>query len=71
MSGWSIQKLLKDEKFLPIAKEDWEKAGIGRPHLGILSTEKDLDKKLEWFESKLFRMLNNHIKIMRIMTYSQ
>lgn len=33
MSGWSIQKLLEDEKLLQVAKEEWEKASIGQPEM--------------------------------------
>ena len=71
MSGWSIQKLLEDEKLLYAAKEEWEKTGIGRPHLGFLSTKEDLDKEVEWFESKLVKLLNNHAKVTRITAYSK
>ena len=69
MTGWNIQKLLEDEKLLQAAKEEWEEASMGQPHLKFSSTKEDLDREVEWFESKLVRLLNNHAKITRITSY--
>ena len=71
MSGWSIQKLLEDEKLLQIAKEEWEKASIGQPQMRFMSTKEDLDKEVVYFERKLVSLLNNHAKITRITAYSK
>lgn len=71
MSGGNIQNLLQDEKLLQVAKEEWEEASIDQPHLSFSSTKEDLDKEVEWFESKLVRLLNNHAKVTRITAYSK
>ncbi len=71
VSGWSIQKLLEDEKLLQAAKEEWEKASLGQSPLGFSSTKEDLDKEVEQFESKLVGLLNSHAKITRITAYSK
>lgn len=71
MSGWSTQNLLLDKWLLQAAKEEWEEASIDQPHLSFSSTKEDLDKEVEWFESKLVRLLNNHAKVTRIMAYSK
>lgn len=70
ISGWSIQKLLEDEKLLQVAKEEWEKTSLGQSPLGFSSTKEDLDKKVEQFQNKLVMLLNNHAKITRITAYS-
>ena len=44
---------------------------MGQPHLRFSSTNEDLNREVEWFESKLVRLLNNHAKIMRIISYSK
>lgn len=63
--------MLQDEKLLQAAKEEWEEASIDQPHLSFSSTKEDLDKEVEWFESKLARLLNNHAKVTRITAYSK
>lgn len=71
MSDRSIEKLHEDDKLLQTGKEECEKADINRPYLGFFSTKEDPNKEVEQFKSKLVRLLNNHIKIMLIMTYSK
>ena len=71
MSGWSIQKLLQDDHLLQAAKKEWEGSSVGQMHLNFSSTKEDLDKEVEWFESKLVKLLNNHAKITRITAYSK
>ena len=48
-----------------------ERSVIGQMHLSFSSTKKYLDKEVEWFESKLVKLLNNHAKITRITAYSK
>ena len=71
MSGWNIQNLLQDEKLLQAAHEEWKKASHERHHLTSLSIKKDLDKEVEWFESRLTELLDNHAKITRVSAYSK
>ena len=71
LSGWSIQNLLEDDKLLQAAKEDWEKSSLGRTNLGLSSTVEDLDEEVEWFESELVKLLNNHAKLTRVTAYSK
>ena len=71
MSGWSIQKLLQDDKLLQAAKEEWEKSSVDQVSLNFSSTKEDLDKEMDWFESKLVKLLNNHAKVIRITAYSK
>ena len=63
--------MLEDEKLLQAAKEEWEEASMGQPYLRLSSTKEDLDREVEWFESKLVQHLNNHAKITRITSYSK
>ena len=70
-SGWDIQNLLQDEKLLQAAHEDWKGASQARHHLTSMSTIEDLDIEVEWFESRLTELLDNHAKITRITAYSK
>ena len=62
MSGWSIKNLLRDEKLLQAAKNEWDKTSAGQAHLDLSCTKEDLDREVEWFESKLTDLLNNHAR---------
>ena len=71
LSRWNIQNLLEDDKLLQAAKEDWENSSLGRTNLGLSSTVEDLDEEVEWFESELVKLLNNHAKLTRVTAYSK
>ena len=71
MSSWNIQKLLQDDHLLQAAKKKWEGSIISQMHLNFFSSKEDLDKEVEWFESKLVKFLNNHVKMTRITAYSK
>ena len=70
-SGWSIQKILEDEKRLQATQEDWENSSARQVHLNFCSTKEDLDKEVEGFESRLAQLLNAHAKVLRITAYSK
>ncbi len=69
MKGWNIENLLQDEKLLNAGHEDWKMASQGRNYLTTSSTKEDLDKEVEWFESRLIGLLDNHAKITRGCAY--
>ena len=71
LSGWSIQNLLEDDKLLQAANKDWEKSSLGRTNLGLSSTVEVLDEEVEWFESELVKLLDNHAKLTRVTAYSK
>ena len=71
IKGWSIQNLLQDKKLWSAAKEDWEKSSRGQKYLTPGCTKEDLDKEVEWFESKIVELLDNHAKITRVCAYSK
>ena len=68
---WSIQNLLQDKELWLAAKEDWENFSKGQKYLTSECTKKDLDKEVEWFESKTAELLNSHAKITRVYAYSK
>ena len=43
----------------------------GQKYLTSECTKEDLDKEVEWFESKIAELLNNHAKITRVCAYSK
>lgn len=71
ISGWSIMNLLQDKILWQTAKDDWQKSNLGQNYLMLLYTKKDLNKEVEWFKSKIVRLLNNYAKITKINIYSK
>ena len=71
MSGWSIKNLLEDDKLLQTAQGEWKKTNRDQQPLDLLCTKQDLDKKVEWFQKKLTKLLNNHAKTTQITSYSK
>ncbi len=43
----------------------------GQAYLSLSCTQEDLDKEVEWFESRLTELLNSYIKITRITAHSK
>lgn len=71
MNGWIIQNLLQDKTFWQTAKDKWENSNTGPGGLTQQSTKEDLEKEVEWFESKIVTLLNNYAKITKICAYSK
>ena len=71
MSGWSIKNLLEDKELLQAAKDEWNMTSKGQAHLRLSYTKEDLDREVEWFESRLTELLNSHAKITRITAHSK
>ncbi len=68
---WSIENLLQDKRLWSATKEDWERFSGGQKYLTSECTKEDLDKEVEWFESKTAELLNSHAKITRVYAYSK
>ena len=71
MSGWSIKNLLEDKELLQAAKDEWNMTSKGQAHLRLSYTKEDLDREVEWFESRLTELLNSHAKITQITAHSK
>ena len=70
-TGWNIQALLENEVALQVAKEEWEKESSNHPHLSLVSSQKDLDSQVLWFETRLSSWLDKYAKITRITSFSK
>ncbi len=71
MTGWSIKNLLQDRGLWQAAKDEWQRLSLGHDYLSHLSTKEDLEKEVEWFQSKIVELLDKHAKITRISAYSK
>ena len=71
MTGWSIKKLLGDDKLLEAAQSNWKRLNKNHQLLDLLCTEQELDKEVEWFQEKLSELLNTYAKITHITSYSK
>ena len=71
ISGWSIKNLLRDEKLLKAAEDDWKRLNGDRQPLNPHCTKLEFDKEAGWFQEKLTELLNNHAKITKITSYSK
>lgn len=63
VTGWSVQKLLEDEKLLQKAKTAWMECSARRPCISWTSSRQDLDDEVEWLESSLSSFLDEYAKI--------
>ncbi len=52
-TGWDIRLLIANEAALQVARAEWEKESLNRPCLSLLSSKKDLDLEVLWFETTL------------------
>ena len=71
MTGWSIKNLLEDDKLHKVAQSDWKRLNENHQLLDLLCTKQELDKEVEWFQEKLTELLNTHVKITQITSYSK
>ena len=71
ISSWSIKNLLRDEKLLKAAEDDWKRLNGDRQPLNPHCTKLEFDKEAGWFQEKLTELLNNHAKITKITSYSK
>ena len=71
ITGWDIDKLLKDEKRLELAIIHWKETAIDRPLIDNLSNEEDLENEANWIEKTLINTLNLYAKPVRITAYSK
>lgn len=62
MTRWNIKNLIEDNKLFKVVQSDWKRLSGNYPRLNLLCTRKDLDKKVEWFEEKLTKLLNKYAK---------
>lgn len=63
MTGWSIKNLLQDKGLWQAAKDEWQRINLGHDYLSHLSTKEDLEKEVEWFQSKIVELLDKHAKL--------
>ncbi len=56
---------------LQVAKEEWEKESLNRPCLSLLSSKKDLDLEVLWFETMLSIWFDKHAKITKVSSFSK
>ncbi len=70
-TGWNIQALLMDKELFLIAKGDWEEKSLLRPHLSCLSSKRELDSEVEWFEAALGVWLDKFANITKVTSYSK
>jgi hypothetical protein len=71
ITGWDIDKLLKNEKRLRLATIHWQETAINRPLIDDLSSKEDLENEAIWIEKTLIDTLNLYAKSLRITAYSK
>jgi Reverse transcriptase (RNA-dependent DNA polymerase)/Endonuclease-reverse transcriptase len=71
ITGWDIDKLLKNEKRLELATIHWQETAINRSLIDDLSNKEDLENEASWIEETLIDTLNLYAKPLRITAYSK
>ena len=71
ITGWDIDKLLKDEEKLKLAYSYWQENSENRILIDNLSIKEDLEKEAIWLEETLTKTLNLYAKPLRITAYSK
>ena len=69
ITGWDIDKLLKDEKQLELAYLYWKKESENRLIIDNLSTINELEDEAVWLETMLTETLNLYVKPLCITAY--
>lgn len=69
--GWSIQNLLDNEQLFSAAKKAWIDKAICCPYLNEESSIQNVNNEVEWFETKLSNLLDQHAKVIRFGAYSK
>ena len=62
---------MKDKELFLKAKRDWEEKSLLRPNLSCLSSKRELDFEVKWFETALEVWLDKFAKITKVTSYSK
>ena len=63
--------MLEKETLFLVAKKEWKKKPSTRSYLLLLSSKKDLDSEVKWFEAALEKWFDKQTKVTRITLFSK